>query len=76
MTSRKILVQTIKLSTSPKIPDFQNDGKLPWRQISYVGSKFKCLKLIYRCEGNFIRINIVLRTRVQKWTYFELLIEN
>ena len=24
----------------------------------------------------FIRINIILRTRVQKWTYFGLLIEN
>ena len=65
-----------KLSTSPKIPDFQNGGKSPWRPISYVGSKFKCLKLIYHCEGNFIRINIVFRTRVQKWTYFELLTEN
>ena len=31
---------------------------------------------MYRWNRNFIRINIVLRTRVQKWTYFELLIEN
>ena len=27
-------------------------------------------------RGKFIRINIVLKTRVQKWTHFELLIEN
>ena len=27
-------------------------------------------------ERKFYRINIVLSTRVQKWTYFELLIEN
>ena len=39
------------------------------------GSKFKCLQLIYCWKGNFPRINIVLRTRAQKWTYFELLIE-
>ena len=31
---------------------------------------------LYRSKGNVIRINIVLRTRVQKWAYFELLIEN
>ena len=30
---------------------------------------------IYRSKGNFFRINIVLRTRVQKWTYFRA-IEN
>ena len=27
-------------------------------------------------ERKFYRINIILSTRVQKWTYFELLIEN
>ena len=43
---------------------------------SYVVSKFKCQQLIYRWKGSFIGINIVLRTRVQKLTYFELLIEN
>ena len=31
---------------------------------------------IYHWKGNFIRINIFLRTSVQKWTYSELLIEN
>ena len=76
MTSRKILVQTTKSPTSPKVPNFQNGRKPLWCPISSVGSKFKCLQLIYRWKGNFIRINIVLRTSVQKWTSFELLIEN
>ena len=75
MTSRKILVQITKSSTSLKIPNFQNGGKSSWRPISYVGSTFKCLQLIYRCKGNFIRINNFLRTRVQKSTYFQLLID-
>ena len=75
MTSRKILVQTTKSSTSPKISDFQNGKKSPWRPVTYVESKFKCLQLIYRLKGNFIRINIVLITRAQIRTYFELLIE-
>ena len=30
MTSRKILVQTTKPSSSPKISDFQNGAKSPW----------------------------------------------
>ena len=64
-----------KMSTSPIIPDFQNGGKSPWRPFSYVGSKFKCLQLIYCWKGNFIRINIFLRTKVQKQTYFELMIK-
>ena len=76
MTSKKILVQSTKSTTDPKIHDFQNDGKSPWRPISYVGSKFKCLQLRYRCKRNFIRINIVLKTSAQKRAYFELLIEN
>ena len=76
VTSRKFFAQTRKWSTSSKISDFQNGGKSPWHPFSYIGSKFKCLQLIYRWKGNFIRINIVLRTRVQKCTYFELLIEN
>ena len=76
MTSRKVLMQTTKSPTGPKIHNFQNSWKTPWCSISYVGSKFKCVQLIYRWKGNFIRINISLRTRVQKWTYFELLIEN
>ena len=76
MTSRKILVQTTKSSSGPKFPNFQNGAKSLRRPISYVGSKFKCLQLVYRCKGNSIRINIVLRTRVEEWTYFELLIEN
>ena len=74
--SRKTLMQTTKQSTSPKIPDFQNGGNSPWHPFFYVGSKFKYLQLIYRSKGNFISINIVLRIRVQKCTYFELLIEN
>ena len=76
MNSRKILVQTTNWSTSPKIHDFQNARKSPWRPFSYVGFKFKCLQLTYRWKGNLIRINIALRARVQKWTCFELLIEN
>lgn len=76
MTSRKILMQTTKSSTGPKIHNFQNSWKTPWCSISYVGSKFKCVQLIYRWKGNFIRINILLRTWVQKWTYFETVIEN
>ena len=76
MTSRKILVLTVKWSTSSKIPDFRNGSKSPWFTFSYVGSKFKCLKLIYRWKRNFISINTVLRTRIQKWTCLELLIEN
>ena len=76
ITSRKILVQTTQWSTSPKISDFQNDGKSPWCPFSYVGPKFKCLPLIYRWKGNFIRINIVIKTRIQKCTYFQLLTEN
>ena len=50
--------------------------KSPWHPISYVRSKFKCLQLIWRWKWNFLRINIVFRTRVKKWTCFELLIEN
>ena len=76
ITSRKILVQTTQWSTSPKISDFQNDGKSPWCPFSYVGPKFKCLPLIYRWKGNIIRINIVRKTRIQKCTYFQLLTEN
>ena len=76
MTSRKILVQSAKWATSLKIPDFLNEGKTPWCPFLYVGSKFKCLQLIYLYKGNFVSINIVLRTSVQKWTYFELLVEN
>ena len=37
------MMKTTKWSTSPKIPDFQNGWKSPWRSFSYVGSKFKCL---------------------------------
>ena len=43
---------------------------------SNVGSKFKCLRLIYGWKGTFIRINITLRTRFQNCKYFKLLIEN
>ena len=68
-------MQTTKWSTSPKIPDFQNGGKSPWRPFTYVASKFKCLQFIYHWKGNFIRINIVLKTRIQKRTYFELSID-
>ena len=60
----------------PKIPDFQNGRKSPRDSIWYVGSKFKCLQLICRCKESFFRINILLRTRVQKLTYFELFIES
>ena len=76
MNSRKILMQTSKWSTSSKITDFKSGGKSPIHPFSCVESKFKCLKLTYRWKGNFIRINIVLRAKFQKWTYFELLIEN
>ena len=31
---------------------------------------------MYSWKGNFLRINIALRIEVQKWTYFELFIEN
>ena len=55
MTSRKILVQTTKWSTSSKIPNFQNGEKLPWCLFSYVGSKFKCLQLMYRWKGNCLK---------------------
>ena len=48
MTSRKILVQTTKWSTSPKIPDFQNGGKSASCSFSYAGTKFECLQLIYQ----------------------------
>ena len=68
MPSRKILVQTTKWSTSPEIPDFQNGAKSPCCLFSYAGSKFKCLQIIYHWKGNFMRINIGLRTIVQKWT--------
>ena len=70
------LVQTKKSSASPRISDFHNSGKSPWHPFSSVGSKFKYLRLLYWWKGNLIRINIVLRTRVKKSTYFELLIEN
>ena len=69
---RNNLVETSKWSTSPKIPDFRNGGKSPWRLILYVGSNVYNLYIV----GNFIRIDIVLRTKIQEWTYFELLIEN
>ena len=75
MTSRKVLVQTTKWSTSPKIPDFLNGRKPPWRPYSYLGWKFKCQQFKYCWKGTFIMINIVLRTTVQKWTHFELLTE-
>ena len=61
---------------APKCPNFQNGRKSSWLPFSYVGAKFKCLQLVYHSKGNFIRISIVLRTRFQSWTYFELLIEN
>ena len=76
INSRKILVQITKWSTSIKITYCQNGGKSSWRSFSYVGSKFKYLQLIYRWKGNFVKINIVLRTRVQISTYFKLYIEN
>ena len=76
MRQRKILMQAAKLSTSLKTSDFQNGGKSPWRPFSYVASKFRCLRFTYHWRGNFIMINITLRIRVQKFTYFELLIEN
>ena len=76
MTSGKTLEQTTNWSTSLKIPYVRNGGKSPCSPFSYVGSKFKCMELIFCWKGNFIRISIVLRTRVQKWTYFELLPEN
>lgn len=34
-----------------------------------VGAKVKFLQFIYLCEKNVVKINIVFRTRVQKWTY-------
>ena len=70
------LSQATKRSTSPKFLDFQNGIKSPWYPFSYVGSKFKCLQLIYRWKGNFILSNILVRNRVQKWAYLELLTEN
>ena len=70
------LSQTTKRSTSPKFSDFQNGKKSPWYPFSYVGSKFKCLQLIYRWKGNFILSNILVRNRVKKWAYLELLTEN
>ena len=76
MTSKEILVQTSKWSTSPKISDFQNGAESPWRPFSYVVSKFKCLQLIYHWKGNFIKINIALKPKFQKLTYLELLIKN
>ena len=37
---------------APKLPIFTNDGKSPFCSFSNVGSKFKCLQLIYRWKGN------------------------
>ena len=54
MNCRKIFVQTTKWSASPKIPDFQNGGKSPLDPFLYVGSKFKCLQLVYRLKGKDI----------------------
>ena len=56
-----------KSSTSPKIPDFQNGGKSPWRSVLYLGSKLKSLQ---RWNKNFLRFNILLRTRGQKMNIF------
>ena len=72
MIYRKTWVHTTKWSTSFKIPNFQNGGKSPCTPMSKVGSKFKCLQFIHIWKENFVRINIVLRTRVQKWTYFDI----
>ena len=57
-------------------PIFKNGGKSPLCLFSYVWPKFKCLQFICPWKGSFIKINIVLRTRVQKWKYLELLLEN
>ena len=75
MNFREILVETAKWSASSPILDFRNGGKSRWCPFSCAGSKFKCLQLIYCWKGNFIKIEIVLRARVQKWASFELLIE-
>ena len=40
------------------------------------GVKIQMPKPVYCWKGNFIRINIVLTIRVQKWACFEVLIEN
>ena len=34
---------------------------------SYVGSKFKCLQLMYYWKGSFIRTNIVLTRKYIIW---------
>ena len=50
--------------------------KSPQRPFLHLRSKFQCLQPIYRWKGHFISINIAFKSRVQKSTYFELLIEN
>ena len=42
------------------------------RLFSYLGSKVKCLQLAYLWKENFLRINIVLRCRIQKMGILEL----
>ena len=68
MTSKTTWVKTTKWSTSSKILNFQDGEKPPHPSILKVGSKFKCLQFTYLV----VKITIVLRTRVQKWTYFEI----
>lgn len=75
MTSKKTWMQTTKWSTCSKIPDFQNGEKSPRNpnlESAKVGAKVKFLQFIYLWEKNVVKINIVFRTRVQKWTYCKI----
>ena len=64
MTSRNILAQMAKWSTRPRFCDFQNGRKSLGCPFSYMGLKFKCLQIMYCWNGNFIRIDIVLRKNI------------
>ena len=67
-----------KIANQPQNPQFSK-----WQKIT-MAPNFICEVKIqmpttyrrHRWKGNFIRINTVLRIRVQKWTYFEVLVEN
>ena len=41
----------------------------------YTRSKIKYPQIIYRWKANLVRINIVLRTKIQKWICFEPLMK-
>ena len=76
MNSRKILMQTTKWSTSSKIANFYKWWKITILLIFKCGDKIQMPANYISLERKFIMINNDLRAEVQKWTYFELWIEN